>query len=146
MDECTTAHFSNLLGMPNPSDYKPNISPLFPSTTSNPHHNYSMPHEFPLSLVDGNSIIELCEAIFSMSKHKTTGLNDLEIEFFQTYWEIIWENLFRVGSMFHKNILDLWHINQTYISLIPKSNFASSISDFKSISVIFAIPKIITKS
>jgi Reverse transcriptase (RNA-dependent DNA polymerase) len=48
-------------------------------------------------------------------------------------------------TAFYHNRLDLWRINQAYITLIPKSTTHESLSDYRPISVLSVVPKILTK-
>jgi retron-type reverse transcriptase len=73
------------------------------------------------------------------------GPNGFSIEFFQTYWHIISEDLHRVVTTFYYNQLDLWRINQAYITLIPKKSNREILSDYRLISVLSVISKILTK-
>jgi Reverse transcriptase (RNA-dependent DNA polymerase) len=47
--------------------------------------------------------------------------------------------------VFYHNRLDLWRINQAYITLIPKSTTPETLSDYRPISVLSVVPKILTK-
>jgi hypothetical protein len=91
------------------------------------------------------TITELKQAVFSMLKNKATGLNSFPIEFFQIYWDVISEDLYRAVTTFYRNSLDLWRINQAYISLILKANPPTSISNYNPINILSVIPKIIIK-
>jgi Reverse transcriptase (RNA-dependent DNA polymerase) len=64
---------------------------------------------------------------------------------FQRYWSTISGDLHRCITAFYLNKLNLWRLNKAYISLIPKKIESSTVSDYRSISVLSAIPKIITK-
>jgi Reverse transcriptase (RNA-dependent DNA polymerase) len=67
------------------------------------------------------------------------------IEFFQTYWSTVSEDLFRAVTKFYHNQLHLWRLNHAFITLIPKKNDSVNLHDFRPISVLAAILKIITK-
>jgi Reverse transcriptase (RNA-dependent DNA polymerase) len=66
------------------------------------------------------------------------------VEFFQTYWDIVSEDFNRVVTAFYNNALDLWSIKQEYITLIPQKTNNITLSDYRPISVVSAIPKILT--
>jgi len=55
------------------------------------------------------------------------------------------DNIFQAVNAFYYNRLDLWHINQAHITFIPKKSETKTISDFRPISVLSVLPKIITK-
>jgi Reverse transcriptase (RNA-dependent DNA polymerase) len=111
------------------------------------HHNspYTTSHDYLRSLADKITVVELRAATFSMPNDKATGPDGLPIEFFKTYWETIWGDELRTVLAFHDNKLDLWRLNQRYISLIPKTASTTHIFDYRPISVLSSIPKIITK-
>jgi Reverse transcriptase (RNA-dependent DNA polymerase) len=46
---------------------------------------------------------------------------------------------------FHDHKIDLWRINKAHISLIPKKQGSNRLEDFRPISILSFIPKIITK-
>jgi retron-type reverse transcriptase len=50
-----------------------------------------------------------------------------------------------VVRAFYYNRLDLWRINQVYVTLIPKKSNKKTLSDYRPISVLSAIPKILTE-
>jgi Reverse transcriptase (RNA-dependent DNA polymerase) len=106
---------------------------------------YTTDNDFLRPLVDPITMAELKTTVFSIPKDKAVGPDEFPIEFFHHYWDIIWEDLYRAVSAFYHNKLDLWRINEAYIALIPKKSSATIISDFRPISVLSAIPKIITK-
>jgi hypothetical protein len=83
--------------------------------------------------------------VFIISKDKVVGPDGFLIEFFQQYWDIIWEDLYRAVTTFYHNKLDLWKINQAYITLILKRTRVTTISDFWSIIVLSVVLKILTK-
>jgi hypothetical protein len=83
--------------------------------------------------------------MFALPKDKAVGPDRFPTEFFQKYWDIIANDLHKVVTAFYHNQLDLWRINKAYITLIPKKDRADTLSDYRPISVLSSIPKIITK-
>lgn len=65
--------------------------------------------------------------------------------FYQKYWEIIGPDILDYTLNILKNGAPLLSINKTYISLIPKTNFPNTPSDYRPISLCNVILKIITK-
>jgi Reverse transcriptase (RNA-dependent DNA polymerase) len=63
----------------------------------------------------------------------------------QKYWEWVSQDLLSTIMAFYHNKLDLWRINQAYIILIPKKTNSVTPADYRPISVLSAILKIITK-
>jgi Reverse transcriptase (RNA-dependent DNA polymerase) len=78
-------------------------------------------------------------------KTKPRALTTFQSSFFQKYWDIISANIQNVVTTFYHNKLDLWRINQAYITLIPKKAGSTILSDYRPINVLLAIPKILTK-
>jgi Reverse transcriptase (RNA-dependent DNA polymerase) len=95
--------------------------------------------------VDPISLTEIKRAVFALPKDKAAGPDGFPIEFLQNYWDCIAHDLHQAITAFYHNQLDLWRINQAYITLILKKNESNSLSDYEPISVLSAIPKIITK-
>jgi hypothetical protein len=73
-------------------------------------------------LVDPITLNEIKQTVFALSKGKASGPDGSPIEFFQTYWDIVKEDIFQAITTFYHNRLDLWRLNQAYITLIPKKS------------------------
>jgi hypothetical protein len=112
-----TAFYKTILGTPSPDLLNPCLEALYPQP--NPH--------FLRPLVDPISIQEIKNVVFSLPKDKANGPNGFPIEFFQEYWEFISDDLHSMVTAFYHNRLDLWRINQAYITLIPKSTTPENI-------------------
>jgi Reverse transcriptase (RNA-dependent DNA polymerase) len=83
--------------------------------------------------------------VFALPNDKASGPDRFTTEFFKMYWDIIRDDLYQAIVAFYHNRLDLWRINQAHITLIPKKNVSEMVNDFRPISVLSALPKIITK-
>jgi Reverse transcriptase (RNA-dependent DNA polymerase) len=129
------AFYKTILGTPSPGLLNLCLEALYPQP--NPH--------FLRPLIDPISIREIKNVVFSLPKDKANGPDGLPIEFFQEYWEFISDDLHSMVMTFYHNRLDLWRINQAYITLIPKSTTPETLSDYRPISVLSAVPKILTK-
>jgi Reverse transcriptase (RNA-dependent DNA polymerase) len=127
--------YRNLLGTPTPNLQRPNLEAIYPPPNT----------DYLRSLVDPITLHEIREAMFSLPKDKANGLDRFPIEFFQRYWEWVSLDLLSTITAFYHKKLDLWRINQAYITLIPKKANSVTPSDYRPISVLSAIPKIITK-
>jgi Reverse transcriptase (RNA-dependent DNA polymerase) len=80
-----------------------------------------------------------------MAKGKACGPDGFPTEFFQQYWPIIKHDLIDVLHDLYDNKVDLWCLNKSHISLIPKKPGSNRLEDFRSISVLSFIPKLNTK-
>jgi Reverse transcriptase (RNA-dependent DNA polymerase) len=93
----------------------------------------------------GGSREEIKRAVFSLTKGKASGPDSFPSKFYQTFWDIIEPQMLQAIWAFQNNTLDLWRLNKSAITVIPKFQGASLLDDFRLISVISAIPKIIFK-
>jgi hypothetical protein len=74
---------------------------------------------------------EIKMALFAMEKNKAADPDGLPIEFFQSCWDIIKEDLVDLFSDFHKGLLDLKRINYGIITLLPKVKKVERIQQFR---------------
>ena len=88
---------------------------------------------------------EIYKAIFQLDRDKTPGPNGFTIAMFQDCWEMIEEKLVRVFAEFHRNRIINQSTNASFIVLSPKKSLTKEISDFRPISLITSLYKIIVK-
>ncbi|WKA01908.1 hypothetical protein VitviT2T_020160 [Vitis vinifera] len=88
---------------------------------------------------------EISKAIFQLDRDKASRPDGFTIVVFQDYWDVIKEDLVRVFVEFHKNGIINQSINASFIVLLPKKSLTKKISDFKPISLITSLSKIIAK-
>jgi hypothetical protein len=88
---------------------------------------------------------EIQNVVSALAKGKSSGPDGFPAEFFQTYWEIVGPTICELVKAFSRNELDLWRLNQACITVIPKSDQATNIEDYRPISIITTIIKIISK-
>uniref|UniRef100_A0A453RS56 Reverse transcriptase domain-containing protein n=1 Tax=Aegilops tauschii subsp. strangulata TaxID=200361 RepID=A0A453RS56_AEGTS len=82
-----------------------------------------------------------------MPADKVPGPDGFTIAFFCSCWDIIKDDLMTVINAFSELSASNFHIiNTTNVVLLPKKDGAESISDFRPISLIHVVPKIITKA
>ena len=90
---------------------------------------------------------EIKIAIEDMPKDKAPGPDGFTTAFFSSCWDIIHHDLMRVIDTFSELSVNNFHIiNSANIVLLPKKDGADSISDYRPISLIHIIPKIIAKA
>ena len=88
---------------------------------------------------------EIKEAIFELPKNKSSGLDGFPSSFFQKFWFIIKNDLYRLFNIIHSNFTDLDRLNYTHMILISKKNYCQSVRDFRSIILINGVMKIVSK-
>ncbi|KAJ4792133.1 RNA-directed DNA polymerase (reverse transcriptase)-related family protein [Rhynchospora pubera] len=88
---------------------------------------------------------EIFQAISHLASGKASGPDGFSIDFFKKFWNIIKIDLMRAFQAFQDCSLDLSELNKAYISLVPKKESCTEISDYRPISVINSFVKIITK-
>jgi hypothetical protein len=88
---------------------------------------------------------EVKDVIFGMDGNKAPGLDGFSLAFFQACWDVLKEDIMAVFSNFHAHGKFEKSLNSTFISLIPKVSGAVELKDFRPISLISGIYKIISK-
>ncbi|RVX09485.1 Transposon TX1 uncharacterized 149 kDa protein [Vitis vinifera] len=88
---------------------------------------------------------EISKAIFQLDRDKAPGLDGFTIVVFQDCWEVIKEDLVRVFAEFHRSGIINQSTNASFIVLLPKKNLSKRISDYRPISLITSLYKIIAK-
>ena len=88
---------------------------------------------------------EIFGAVSSMCGDKALGPDGFSIAFFQSCWSIIKEDLLQVFRHFHAHGTFVKSLNAIFLALIPKHPGALDIKEFRPISLIFGVYKIISK-
>jgi hypothetical protein len=88
---------------------------------------------------------EVREVINRMGRDKAPGPDGFSLAFFQDCWEVIKGDFMAVFADFHAHGKFVKSINSTFISLIPKFHGAKEIKDFRPISLVGGVYKIISK-
>lgn len=88
---------------------------------------------------------EVKAVVFSMDKDKSSGPDGFSMLFFQECWEILKRDLMEVFEEFYERGIISKGMNATFIVLIPKKEEASSFLDFRPISLVRSLYKIIAK-
>lgn len=84
-------------------------------------------------------------AVFAMYPEKSPGMDGLNPAFFQTYWNIVGENVVRFCQKFMETGELPRGINRTLICLIPKVKCPKQMSDFRPISLCNVLMRILSK-
>jgi hypothetical protein len=88
---------------------------------------------------------EVWEVIKGMNRDKAFGPDGFTLAFFQDCWGVVKEDLMVVFAEFHARGKFVKSINSTFILLISKVHGAKEIKDFRPISLVGGIYKIIAK-
>ena len=88
---------------------------------------------------------EVEEAVLQMEKGKALEPDGFTIDFFQSCWDLVKEEIWEVMEESRKIGRFLKAFNATFLTLIPKEHGADSPGKFRLISLCNVIPKIITK-
>ncbi|RVW27562.1 Transposon TX1 uncharacterized 149 kDa protein [Vitis vinifera] len=88
---------------------------------------------------------EISKAIFQLDRDKAPGPDGFTIAVFQDCWDVIKEELVRVFAEFHRSGIINQSTNASFIVLLPKKSLTKKISDFRPISLITSLYKIIVK-
>ena len=88
---------------------------------------------------------EIKKAMFMMEKNKVAGPNNIPIEFYQSCWLIIKNDILEFFGEFHSGVLDVSRVNYGIITLLPKISNANKIQQFRPICLLNCLYKWITK-
>ncbi|KAK3188761.1 hypothetical protein Dsin_028322 [Dipteronia sinensis] len=104
-----------------------------------------------LSTYESRSLDEACsseevwEAIKGCEGNKAPGPNGLNLDFFKANWEAIKGDFMNFIHEFHSKGSIVKEINHTFIALIPKIRNPPSLGDFRPISLVGAVYKVLAK-
>jgi hypothetical protein len=88
---------------------------------------------------------EVWEVVWNFKGDKAPGLDGFAKAFFQKCWEVLKVDIIVVLKEFHNSEKIEKSLNATFVSLIPKKAIAVEIKDFRPISLIGGMYKIISK-
>jgi len=90
--------------------------------------------------------VEILNVIKQLPSDKAPGPDGFTAKFFRSCWPIIKNDVIAaVNSFYNNRCADLNLLNKATMILIPKKEGANTIQDFRPISLIHAVAKIITK-
>lgn len=96
-------------------------------------------------LADPFSEQEIEQAVHNLASNKASGPDGLPNEFIKKFWPQLKGDVLMAFHQFYSGNLDLVEINKANIIMIPKKDSPSVSSDFRPISIINLIPKLISK-
>jgi CHAT domain-containing protein len=88
---------------------------------------------------------EVLEVVKGMNRDKAPGPDGFSIAFFQDCWDVIKTDLMGVFLDFHTHSKFVKSTNATFLALIPKKSGAMDLKDFRPISHVRGVDKIIAK-
>jgi hypothetical protein len=88
---------------------------------------------------------EIDNVIKSMPVDKAPGPDGFNGKFLKSSWHIIKHDIYKLYEDFYEGNLDLESINMGHITLIPKVPAPEGINDYKPITLLNCVLKIITK-
>ena len=97
------------------------------------------------SLQDSITDLEIELAVRQLAKQKASGPDGILNEFLQMHWPIVKSEVIHIVQGFFDHNIDLTAINQANITMIPKKDEPKQVGDFRPISVMNALPKLISK-
>ena len=102
-------------------------------------------HEGLESLAQPFTAAEIDDVVKHLPNDKSPGLDGFSNEFIKKCWSTIKTDFYNLCWDFQANNVCLQSINSSFITLVPKSQSPSSVSDFRPISLLNSSMKIITK-
>jgi hypothetical protein len=100
-----------------------------------PHHSLEVPFTKK----------EIEDVIKELPNDKSPRPNGFNNEFLKCCWPIIAADVKQLISDFYEGKINLESINDSFITLIPKYDAPISANDFRPISLLNSIPKVITE-
>lgn len=88
---------------------------------------------------------EVRHATFALGSDKAPGTDGFPLMFYTNFWDIIKSDLMRIFNDLYNHNIQLHRLNEALIVLIPKKDGAVNISDFRPISLLNGVYKIIAK-
>jgi hypothetical protein len=126
--------------------FGPSENPTFSLDPECWKQNEKINEEENIQLVKPFTNEEIKKVVKTMKKNTAPGPDHMPVEFYQSCWEIIREDIMDMIHEFWKNELDIDRLNYGVITLIPKIKEASKIQQYRPICLLNVSYKIITKA
>ncbi|CAJ2674496.1 unnamed protein product [Trifolium pratense] len=97
------------------------------------------------SLIKPFSLDEIKEAVWDCDSYKSPGPDGINFGFVKDFWADIKGDIVRFCSEFHRNGRLTKGLNATFIALIPKVDSPQRLNDFRPISLVGSLYKILAK-
>ena len=128
-------YYQDLLKTTNPTNFEDTTQ--FISTT--------ISKEMNAQLVSAFNAWEVQEAIKQMALLKAPGLDGMPPLFYQTYWDLVGDEVTSSVLHFLNSVSLPTNLNHTFVTLIPKVKNPEYVSEFRSISLCNVLYKIFSK-
>ncbi|GJZ19568.1 RNA-directed DNA polymerase, eukaryota [Tanacetum coccineum] len=127
-------HFANRFSAPSPNRCKLNF--VFPNKLS---PDLANDLERPITRA------EVRNAVWGCGENKSPGPDGFTFEFFRKYWDILGSDFCAAIEWFFEHCMFARGCNSSFIALIPKTQDPKFVSDFRPISLIGSLYKVVTK-
>ena len=98
-----------------------------------------------LSLEREFSKDEVSQALVEMEGDKALGLDGFTMAFFHKCWRVVEDDVMAVFKHFHRYSVFERSLNASFLTLIPKKFDAVNIKDFRPISLVGSVYKLLSK-
>ena len=88
---------------------------------------------------------EILQVVSDLDENKAPGPDEFTIAFYHHCWRVLEKDVLAVFEEFFQSCKFKKSLNATFIALIPKRNDASNIRDFRPISLVGSVYKILAK-
>ena len=88
---------------------------------------------------------EVFGVVYDFNGDKASGPDSFTMDFFQSYWSMVKIDIMNVFHAFHALTVFEKSLNATFLALIPKKVDAVDVKDFRPISLVGGLYKIIAK-
>ena len=88
---------------------------------------------------------EVVKVLHEMKGDKAPGFEGFTMAFFQKCWCVMEIDVMVFFDHFHRSLEFEWSLNASFLSLIPKKNNAVNIKDFRPISLVGSVYKLLSK-
>jgi hypothetical protein len=88
---------------------------------------------------------EIDDIVAAFPHNKSPGPDGFNAEFLQKCWPLVKKDFYDLCNQFHQGSLCLESINSCFITLVPKKDDASTVHDFRPISLLNCTLKLLTK-
>lgn len=97
------------------------------------------------TLMSPFSLVEVEEALKASKTNTAPGPDGFPVKFYKQFWPILKEHVFLLVNAFTRGLVDIKRLNYGVLMLLPKVLGADSIKQFRPITLINVIFKLIVK-